>query len=60
MWMGCNNSKVAITRDLEALHNAGYGRTLMFSLADVTMPWVHLIEKSPTPEIISSRMITPS
>jgi alpha-L-rhamnosidase len=53
MWMGCNNSKAAITRDLEALHAAGYGRTLMFSLADVTTPWAHPIGKSPTPEIVA-------
>ena len=53
MWMGCNNSKAAITRDLEALHGAGYGRTLMFSLADVTTPWPHPIGKSPTPEIVA-------
>ena len=53
MWMGCNNSKAAITRDLEALHGAGYGRTLMFSLADVTTPWAHPIGKSPTPEIVA-------
>ena len=53
MWMGCNNSKAAITRDLEALHDAGYGRTLMFSLADVTTPWAHPIGKSPTPEIVA-------
>ena len=53
MWMGCNNSKAAITRDLEALHGAGYGRTLMFSLADVTTPWAYPIGKSPTPEIVA-------
>ena len=53
MWMGCNNSKAAITRDLEALHEAGVGRTLMFSLSDVTTPWAHPIEKSPTPEIVA-------
>ena len=53
MWMGSNNSKEAITRDLEALHGAGYGRTLMFNLADVTTPWAHPIGKSPTPEIVA-------
>jgi hypothetical protein len=53
MWMGCNNSKAAITKDLQALHDAGYGRTLMFSLADVTTPWAGQIKKSPTPEIVA-------
>ena len=39
MWMGCNISKQSITRDLEAILEAGFGRILMFSLADVTTPW---------------------
>jgi hypothetical protein len=38
-WMGCNISKEGITRDLEALRETGFNRTLMFSLADVTTPW---------------------
>lgn len=53
MWMGCNLSKQGITRDLEALKDAGFGRTTMFSLADVTTPWAGEIGNSPTPEIIS-------
>lgn len=53
MWMGCNLGKAGITRDLEALKAAGFGRTTMFSLADVTTPWAGEIGKSPTPEIIS-------
>ncbi|MGC8641715.1 MAG: glycosyl hydrolase [Isosphaeraceae bacterium] len=53
MWMGCNLSKSGITRDLEALKDAGFGRTTMFSLADVTTPWAGEIGNSPTPEIIS-------
>lgn len=53
MWMGCNLSREGITRDLEALKEAGYNRTTMFSLADVTTPWAGEINNSPTPEIIS-------
>ena len=53
MWMGANISKEGITKDLEALKNAGFNRTTMFSLADVTTPWAGNIEKSPTPQIIS-------
>jgi alpha-L-rhamnosidase len=53
MWMGCNNSEAGITRDLEALHDAGYGRTLMFPLADVTTPWAGEIGRSPTPEFVA-------
>lgn len=53
MWMGCNLSPAGITRDLEALKEAGFSRTTMFSLADVTTPWAGEIGNSPTPEIIS-------
>jgi hypothetical protein len=53
MWMGCNISADEITRDLEALHDAGFGRVLMFNVADVTTPWPGKIYNSPTPEIIA-------
>jgi alpha-L-rhamnosidase len=53
MWMGSNLSEQGITRDLEALHEAGYGGTLMFSCADSTTPWPGEIGKSPTPEIVA-------
>jgi len=53
MWMGCNLSSNGITRDLEALKDAEFNRTTMFSLADVTTPWAGEIGNSPTPEIIS-------
>lgn len=53
MWMGYNLSKDGITRDLEALKDAGFNRTTMFSLADVTTPWAGEIENSPTPELVS-------
>lgn len=53
MWMGSNLSKEGITKDLEELKKAGYNRTTMFHLADVTTPWAGYIGKSPAPEIIS-------
>lgn len=53
MWMGCNLSKTSITKDLEALHDAGIGGTMMMSLADTTTPWPGEIAKSPTPEIVA-------
>jgi hypothetical protein len=53
MWMGSNLSKSGITKDLEALKDAGFTRTTMFSLADVTTPWAGDIGKSPTPDIIA-------
>lgn len=53
MWMGSNLSKEGITRDLEALKKAGFNRTTMFSLADITTSLAGEIGKSPTPEIIS-------
>ncbi|SEA93042.1 alpha-L-rhamnosidase [Flavobacterium gillisiae] len=53
MWMGSNLSKEGITKDLEALKKAGFNRTTMFSLADITTPWAGEIKNSPTPEFIS-------
>lgn len=53
MWMGCNLSSKGITRDLETLKEAGFNRTTMFSLADVTTPWAGEMGNSPTPEIIA-------
>ncbi len=53
MWMGCNISQTGITRDLEALRDAGFGGTMMFSLTDVGQNWCSDIGKSPTPEIIT-------
>ena len=51
--MGCNLSKPEITKDLEALKDAGFGGTLMFSVADTTTPWPGEIGKSSTPEIVA-------
>lgn len=53
MWMGSNLSKEGITKDLNALKIAGFNRTTMFSLADITTPWAGEIKNSPTPELIS-------
>ena len=53
MWMGCNLTKASITKDLEALRDAGFGGTMMMSLADTTTPWPGEIGKSPTPEIVA-------
>ena len=53
MWMGTNINKKGITKDLEALKKQGFNRTTMFSLADAVNPWSAIIEKSPTPELIS-------
>lgn len=53
MWMGANLSKAGITKDLEALKKAGFNRTTMFSLADITTSLAGEIGKSPTPELIS-------
>ena len=53
MWMGCNISKPGITRDLEAMKEAGIGGATIFSLADTLIPWAGVIGKSPTPEIVT-------
>jgi hypothetical protein len=53
MWMGSNISRGGITRDLEALKAAGFGRTTMFSLADTCTPWAGAIGRSPTPELVA-------
>lgn len=53
MWMGCNVSKPGITKDLQAMKDAGLGRATIFSLADSTIPWAAAIGKSPTSEIVA-------
>lgn len=53
MWMGANLTKQGITKDLEELEKAGFNRTTMFSLVNITTPWASGIGKNPTPEIIS-------
>ncbi len=51
-WMGSNVTRAGITRDLEALKDAGFNRTTIFSLADTVTPSAGQIGNSPTPEII--------
>jgi alpha-L-rhamnosidase/Glycosyl hydrolases family 2, sugar binding domain len=53
MWMGSNISRTGITRDLEAMKEAGIGGATIMSLADTTTPWAGAILKSPTPEIVA-------
>lgn len=53
MWMGNAVSKEGIRKDLEALKQAGFNRTTMFSLADVTTPWAGEIGNSPTGKLIA-------
>src|ERR1700682_3559261 len=53
MWMGSNLSRFGITRDLEAMKEAGIGGATIFSLADTATPWAGMILKSPTPEIVT-------
>ena len=53
MWMGGNVSSNGITRDLEALHDAGFGGAMIFSLADSCTPWAGVISNCPTPEIVT-------
>ena len=52
MWMGTNVSRQGITKDLEALKEEGFSSATMASLADATMPWSTIIQKSPTLEIV--------
>jgi hypothetical protein len=53
MWMGSNITKTGITHDLEKLRDAGFGGTLLFSLADTTTPWPRDILDAPSPEVIA-------
>jgi hypothetical protein len=53
MWMGGNVSSNGITRDLEALRDAGFGGATVFSLADVCSPWAGIISNSAGPEVIT-------
>lgn len=53
MWMGSNISREGITKDLEALKKAGFNRTTMFHLSDITTSLSVEIGNRPGPEIIS-------
>ena len=50
MWMGRNVTQDGITRDLEALKDAGFGGAMMFALSDICTPWAASIGNSPEPE----------
>jgi hypothetical protein len=53
MWMGSNITKEGITKDLEALKRAGFNRTTMFHLSDITTDLSAEIANRPGPELIS-------
>ncbi len=53
MWMGTNLSAEGITRDLEAMREAGIGGATIYSLSDTVMPWASAILKGPTPELVT-------
>jgi hypothetical protein len=53
MWMGHNVSAAGITRDLEAMRDAGIGGATIYSLSDTVIPWAGAILKSPSPEIVA-------
>lgn len=53
MWMGGQVSRDGITRDLEALREAGFGGTTMFSLADTCTPWAGVIGNAPLPPVVA-------
>ncbi len=53
MWMGSNVSREGITKDLESLKDAGFNRTTMFHLSDITTSLSVEIGNRPGPEIIS-------
>jgi len=53
MWMGRNVTREGITRDLEALKDAGFGGAMMFALSDICTPWAASIGNSPEPEVVA-------
>ena len=53
MWMGQNVTKDGITRDLEALKEAGFGGAMMFALSDICTPWAAEIGNSPEPDVVA-------
>ncbi len=48
-WMGRNLGKAGMTRDLEALRDAGFGGSVMCNLADICTPWSYEIKNGPNP-----------
>jgi hypothetical protein len=57
-WMGCNVSGEGITRDLEALKEAGFGSATIFGMADTCSPWACPITNSPTAGLIVNQRHT--
>lgn len=53
MWMGSNISAAGITRDLEAMREAGIGGATIYSLSDTVNPWPCEIGKSLSPQVIA-------
>ncbi len=53
MWMGRHVSREGITRDLEALRDAGFGGTTLFSLSDMPTTWSADIGGSARPEVVT-------
>ena len=51
MWMGRNVTDTGITKDLEALKDAGFGGAMMFALSDICTPWAASIGNSPEPDV---------
>jgi alpha-L-rhamnosidase len=52
-WMGSTITADGITGDLQALHDAGFGGSVMCSMADICTPWPASIGNPPTPDIIT-------
>ena len=52
-WMGSTITSNGISGDLQALHDAGFGGSVMCSMADICTPWPAPIANPPTPDIIT-------
>jgi hypothetical protein len=52
-WMGSTITSNGISGDLQALHDAGFGGSVMCSMSDICSPWPAPIANPPTPDIIT-------
>ena len=52
-WMGSTITSNGITGDLQALHDAGFGGSVMCSMSDICSPWPAPIGNPPTPDIVT-------
>ena len=52
-WMGSTITADGITGDLQALHDAGFGGSVMCSMADICKPGAAPIGNPPTPDIVT-------